>query len=686
MVFNVLKHTKKIVVLCLTITVLNIAYVLTNGGLLEVVNKNSVKEITDNYSVVGYHHDWLSNFMVLQKQPKEAVAPLVPKSGEPNAYHFWQFMQSDVKGAALDYDVRFINGYDYAADAAAEAALLAHPHTDMQRAEYDTMFINTFQHFFEKLLDVIKQCEPSIDEINNDAHYAIAKEDELYPHFKGRMAIYGGHLRENYVEDPVRTKEMLAHFLRLSAQETSDLAASHARFLQLMPTAFPDDLFKYGQFSNFMRGTGIVYLGGDIYNQLVFLSIKTLRSNGSKLPVEVIIPKRSDFDIDLCLRLLPKLNARCKLMSDYLPSSFNSSAVKGYQMKNIAILVSSFENVLYLDSDNLPIKNPDPFFANKPYTNHHMVLWPDLWRRSTSPHYYDIAKIDIDLSSKVRNSYFPNDIRGLYAAPNEYSMHDCKNAIPEASSETGQLLINKRVHFKTLVLAMYYNFYGPDYYYPLFSQGAAGEGDKETFIAAAHKLGLPYYQVKEFTREFGPINKETKRHEFFGMGQYDPIVDYLLANEDDQDAKYATIKDENGALKKQRMSYLNRGKPTYAKNEEDPGKSNYNYHMFPLSNLFFLHANWPKYLLEKMFILNYQGRGPKDETTGTRRRLYGKELVQELGGHDFEVDILKNVKWCFCELSNINMKGIPMANSHNRSLVCEQIQEQLTFLKQNPAV
>ena len=75
-----------------------------------------------------------------------------------------------------------------------------------------------------------------------------------------------------------------------------------------------------------------------------------------------------------------------------------------------------------------------------------------------------------------------------------YSYHDCKGSIPEASSETGQLLINKN-SFQTLILAMYYNYYGPDYYYPF---SVKGEGDKETFIAAAHKLDLPYYQVGEF--------------------------------------------------------------------------------------------------------------------------------------------------------------------------------------------
>ena len=205
---------------------------------------------------------------------------------------------------------------------------------------------------------------------------------------------------------------------------------------------WPENLFKFNKFNNFMKGDGIVYLGGGKYNQLVLLSIKILRENGSRLPVEVIIPYKNDYDIQFCDRVLPTLNGKCKLMTDYLPQTFVDK-ISGFQLKNIALLISSFERILYLDADNIPIRNPDVLFTNAPFTTKHLVVWPDLWRRSTSPHYYTIAGIEVDSNFKVRNSYVDGDERGKYTDSMYYSYHDCKGSIPEASSETGQLLINK---------------------------------------------------------------------------------------------------------------------------------------------------------------------------------------------------------------------------------------------------
>ena len=85
-----------------------------------------------------------------------------------------------------------------------------------------------------------------------------------------------------------------------------------------------------------MKGDGIVYLGGGKYNQLVLLSIKILRENGSRLPVEVIIPYKNDYDIQFCDRVLPTLNGKCKLMTDYLPQTFVDK-ISGFQLKNIAL-------------------------------------------------------------------------------------------------------------------------------------------------------------------------------------------------------------------------------------------------------------------------------------------------------------------------------------------------------------
>ena len=75
-------------------------------------------------------------------------------------------------------------------------------------------------------------------------------------------------------------------------------------------------------------------------------------------------------------------------------------------------------------------------------------------------------------------------------------LHDLDGTMSDLTSESGQMVIDKIRHFHTLLLALYYNVYGPTWYYNIISQGTAGEGDKDTFIAAAHALNASYYQVK----------------------------------------------------------------------------------------------------------------------------------------------------------------------------------------------
>ena len=79
---------------------------------------------------------------------------------------------------------------------------------------------------------------------------------------------------------------------------------------------------------------------------------------------------------------------------DNLDSFANKFEFKGYQYKALAILLSSFENVLLLDSDNIPAHSPEELFENDPFKSYGLVVWPDYWKRATSP-YYNIADIDV---------------------------------------------------------------------------------------------------------------------------------------------------------------------------------------------------------------------------------------------------------------------------------------------------
>src|SRR5271154_4541367 len=80
------------------------------------------------------------------------------------------------------------------------------------------------------------------------------------------------------------------------------------------------------------------------------------------------------------------------------------------------------------------------------------------------------------------------------------------------------------------MLACYYNYYGPGFYYPMQSQGAPGEGDKETFLWSAVALSAPFYKVKTKVSALGYY---TKGGDWRGsaMLQSDPTQDLQLVQD-----------------------------------------------------------------------------------------------------------------------------------------------------------
>lgn len=530
------------------------------------------------------------------------------------------------------------------------------PHLASIDIQNHARFGSELAGFLAQLWQTIQEHKPKVGAINDDKHYAEAREEDQVAHSDGRIPPENGHWREDYTEEPIRSQEYLLYFLRLSGDELRSIWEAHQAFLDAMPQDFPGAVYQLGKLSQFMHGDGIVYLGGGNATQLALTSISMLRATGSALPVEVILPRRSDFDSQLCTWTLPALNARCKIMEEYLPVAMSES-VSDHQLRNMALLVSSFQNVLFLDADNIPLKNPDHMFVNEPFATLRMVVWPDLWRRSTSPHFYTVADIQADEEFHMRDSFSSYDLRGKSNDPLQMSFHDSRGTMAEAASEASQLLIDKKRHARTLFLAMYYNTHGPEYYYALLSQGAAGEGDKETFLAAAHKLGLPYYQVSEFIREFGPQDDAGKR-QLFGLAQYDPIVDYLESTTPRRTVPF---------------------KGPYAKNRHDASVNNYERHFYQSHSLMFLHANWRGLSLEQVLMGGPGGRGMKTES-GARRRLYTDDLLHECNGVDIESMLMHYIHAWFCSV-RIDMNGVAPSTSPERLLLCTEVEEQIEYLQ-----
>jgi alpha 1,2-mannosyltransferase len=303
-----------------------------------------------------------------------------------------------------------------------------------------------------------------------------------------------------------------------------DLKIKHETVVKSIPDISP----------NFYSGDGYVVVGGGIYSWYALLGIETLRKVGSIKPVEVFLPEKKDYEYDFCEKILPKLNARCiEMYRIFSPQSLKNFDIQGYQYKAFALLGSSFENAFLLDSDCFPVTNPDILFESKLYKDYKMITWPDLWRRTTSPLFYEISDTKVGMTPvRHLNDFFVNpkflDYKQGDDVTTAVTYHDRAGTIPDWATESGEMLINKKKHFKTLILSLYYNHDGPYGYYPLLSQGGAGEGDKETFVAAANFYGFKYYQVnKKPERFFGWFN-HVQNYEHSTIVQYNPLEDYDL--------------------------------------------------------------------------------------------------------------------------------------------------------------
>lgn len=513
---------------------------------------------------------------------------------------------------------------------------------------------------FEKLFRIVDSVEPAIGYMSrNEMELTIKPKrnkslKNLIPRIMGKNIARDIASHESADNDKYLSKSYLESCLQVPDKLFKSLKASHEKFVESIPNSYLKGTYE---------GNGIVIIAGDKFSWLSLLSVENLRATGSKLPVEVMIPQLEEYEPQLCEIILPKLNARCVKLYEFLPkfSQKNNSEFKrlsGYQYKSLSLLASRFENVLFLDSDNIPIKNPDMLFYSEPFKSEGMILWPDFWRRVTHPKYYDITGKQI---GNTRIRYWSDTITPpeLYnkVENNDIALHDLQGTIPDLSSESGQLLVNKHTHFSALLLSFYYNVYGPRHYYPLFSQGGSGEGDKETFIAAANFYNLPYYQVKKSVGVVGHWDGEI--YHGVGMIQYDPIIDM-----------------KNGIRYKEDLDRL-------IKEHEEHGDifqykfTDFLHYFDENAEPIFFHCNFPKIdpigLITDGKLIN--------QNDGKQWRLYADQ--PDLG-FDFELRQWQLIHHYFCstdfKLNLLYLRDVKLP--HNE--ICSAIEARVAFLQSNP--
>lgn len=350
------------------------------------------------------------------------------------------------------------------------------------------------------------------DQIQKYIKSILAKFDSTSPDSVPKLSVYkdGKHAPLKAFDDPlpIFTKEELSEFLQVPANDKLELQKSHTAFVRSLPNQPPS--------SEIFRGTGVVIVSGGKFLPMALVGVRLIRQHSPSVPIEIFVQDKSEYEQGLCENVLwPEYRVRCRVLTDYFPESFMKKyEIHQYQLKIMALLASSFDNTLLLDSDNIPLHNLEHLFTNEPFTSTKYVLWPDYWFRVTSPDFYDI--VQLEPGDRVRGNLSETDSTKI-------PLHDRKNTLPDKSTESGQVLVQKSSHYKSLLLTLYYNVHGYKYYYPLLSQGSIGEGDKETFLAGAVALGEYPYQVKQGVR---PLGYHDDGFHGEGMLQADAVQDY----------------------------------------------------------------------------------------------------------------------------------------------------------------
>ncbi|PYI23235.1 putative alpha-1,2-mannosyltransferase [Aspergillus violaceofuscus CBS 115571] len=378
-------------------------------------------------------------------------------------------------------------------------------------------------------------------------------------------------------------------FLDLLPMDIKDLQQTHRGFLNAIKTTPPQ--------LNYTRNTrGLVSTAGGSYLPVLVLSLRMLRRTGSQLPVEVFLASEDEYETYICDVVLPSLNAQCIVLSTILSAIPHSIHIEKYQFKLFAMLFSSFEEILFLDADAFALFPPETLFTRDPFLSYGLITWPDFWASTISPSYYEITG---------------------QPAPKPPT---------RPSSESGEVLLSKRSHLRTLLLSTYYNIHGPEFYYPLLSQGAAGEGDKETFVAAATALAEPHYQVAE---PLCAIGHTTQRGGFAGsaMVQFDPTEDF---------ARHRHREEETHKLQPQAHGFFLSPPNTTRTAPRIP-------------RAFFIHANYPKFDPATVFDAHEVNPAIGDDGRYTRAWTGPPEIIRAFG-RDVEKEFWEEIRWTACEL------------------------------------
>jgi len=219
-----------------------------------------------------------------------------------------------------------------------------------------------------------------------------------------------------------------------------------------------------------------------IYDKVLpsaYATIRMLRVQGCELPVELWYrPDEMSMDNPIVHKLLADYNVRMRPIFD--------RRARGFHVKPYAVYYSNFDNVLLLDADNLPAKDPTYLFEEPEFLRTGAIFWPDYWQPPNS-------------LFQLTNTSLLWQLTGV-----EY--------VDMFEQESGQVLIDRRKSKPALDKLMYYSTHEPR----MMEELHLIWGDKDLFRLAWLNASQPFHFI-QFPPAVGGLDLRVDKGVFCGL-------------------------------------------------------------------------------------------------------------------------------------------------------------------------
>ncbi|KAE8914456.1 hypothetical protein PF005_g13555 [Phytophthora fragariae] len=216
-----------------------------------------------------------------------------------------------------------------------------------------------------------------------------------------------------------------------------------------------------------------------------YAAIRTLRDVlGCQLPVEIWFRPDEIQPNDASFKPLKHLAAT---RGNVTFQEIDDPRAKRFVAKIHAIYHSTFDRVLFLDADNVPVRDPTFLFDSPEFVKTGAVFWPDFWHPGST-------------------------IFGVHENSLLWELIDMP-FVDMFEQESGQLVVDRKRHAAPLELVRFYALHRPDF----FSALRLVWGDKDLFRLAWLKLDVPFTMIQTPPGMAGTVYDAFLRSDFCGM-------------------------------------------------------------------------------------------------------------------------------------------------------------------------